>query len=544
MVTIEMRFPAGRYHATPWGSHVNEGLVEWPPCPWRLLRTFIATGFSKLGWEGVPVEARALIEKLAAVLPEYRLPRGEVGHTRHYMPVAAGSGETTTKVFDTFVRLCGDDPLLVRYPVELSTAERELLKTMVEPISYLGRAESWLDATLCDDGIEETPGDGWCRPTNNGNGPAPGGDQVTLLSALSTEDYSRWRADSLASEPLAETPARAKKSVKSNADKAWPSDLLDCLCSDTAFLQKHGWSQPPGSRRVLYNRPPKTLDPRPTRNPRRQRQAPTHQAALLSLASDTVSGNLLPLMTRCVRQAEFIHKALVSILTDREKGLGVTDCPSLFGKDRDGRKLEEGHRHAHYFPLDLDEDGRLDHILIHASMGLDSNAQRAITRLRRTWTKGDDRDIFVTCAGFGDLDLFRRQLRMNRGHEIGILPMTPATVWESITPYIPARHLKPRNGRYTLEDDVRRELLARPQFVSSDLAESVEIEVVGQPASSDRSTLINLLKFVRTRQPGSQQPPKPIAFGLRLTFARPINGPIALGYASHFGLGQFAVAEA
>jgi len=30
-VTIKLNFPAGRYHATPWGRHVNEGVAEWPP---------------------------------------------------------------------------------------------------------------------------------------------------------------------------------------------------------------------------------------------------------------------------------------------------------------------------------------------------------------------------------------------------------------------------------------------------------------------------------------------------------------------------------
>ncbi len=37
-VIIKLTFPAGRYHATPWGRHVNEGVAEWPPSPWRLLR--------------------------------------------------------------------------------------------------------------------------------------------------------------------------------------------------------------------------------------------------------------------------------------------------------------------------------------------------------------------------------------------------------------------------------------------------------------------------------------------------------------------------
>src|SRR5690606_34470106 len=38
MPTVLVEFPGGRYHAPPWGHHVNEGQIEWPPCPWRLLR--------------------------------------------------------------------------------------------------------------------------------------------------------------------------------------------------------------------------------------------------------------------------------------------------------------------------------------------------------------------------------------------------------------------------------------------------------------------------------------------------------------------------
>ncbi|WP_437327115.1 hypothetical protein [Sorangium sp. So ce381] len=37
-----------------------------------------------------------------------------------------------------------------------------------------------------------------------------------------------------------------------------------------------------------------------------------------------------------------------------------------------------------------------------------------------------------------------------------------------------------------------------------------------------------------------QRPPAATSLGLRLTFAEPVRGPIALGYASHFGLGATA----
>ncbi|MDQ3151354.1 MAG: type I-U CRISPR-associated protein Cas5/Cas6, partial [Actinomycetota bacterium] len=41
--TLVLTFPRGRYRATPWGRHVNEGAVELPPSPWRLLRALYAT---------------------------------------------------------------------------------------------------------------------------------------------------------------------------------------------------------------------------------------------------------------------------------------------------------------------------------------------------------------------------------------------------------------------------------------------------------------------------------------------------------------------
>jgi hypothetical protein len=31
MIGIAITFPTGRFHATPWGRHVNEAAQEWPP---------------------------------------------------------------------------------------------------------------------------------------------------------------------------------------------------------------------------------------------------------------------------------------------------------------------------------------------------------------------------------------------------------------------------------------------------------------------------------------------------------------------------------
>lgn len=155
MPTLAITFTAGRYHATPWGQHVNEGGVEWPPSPWRLLRALLAVGFAKQEWPGdpgdIPSVARGMFEQLAMHPPSYRLPRGGVAHTRHYLPITEGKASKTTKVLDTFLRLNDNEPLLIHWPVELSADEHLTLTTLAAGLGYLGRAESWCSAELIAD---------------------------------------------------------------------------------------------------------------------------------------------------------------------------------------------------------------------------------------------------------------------------------------------------------------------------------------------------------------------------------------------------------
>src|SRR5690349_19545927 len=140
MTVLELSFPAGRYHATPWGRHVNEGAIEWPPSPWRILRALIATWYLKA--QEIPEPTiRSLTEKLSAP-PAFRLPRAGTGHTRHYMPYNEGKNEKTTKVFDTFIQLAENDTVLVAWDVPLAPDELTALQTLASRLGYFGRAES------------------------------------------------------------------------------------------------------------------------------------------------------------------------------------------------------------------------------------------------------------------------------------------------------------------------------------------------------------------------------------------------------------------
>src|SRR5437764_3077025 len=146
-VTVQLRFPAGRYHATPWGRHVNEGVPEWPPSPWRLLRALVATWRRKCP-DLSEVAVRRLLEQLVHP-PRFHLPPARVAHTRHYMPWEKKGPADRTLVFDTFVAIGRRDAVLVHWPdATLSPDDHHTLAQLIGNLTTLGRAEGWVHAEL------------------------------------------------------------------------------------------------------------------------------------------------------------------------------------------------------------------------------------------------------------------------------------------------------------------------------------------------------------------------------------------------------------
>lgn len=519
MPTVKIRFPGGRYHATPWGHHVNEGLVEWPPSPWRLLRAFVACGFSSQGWSEIPPVARRLVDKLAAVLPSYRLPTTSLAHSRHYMPLLEGKAQKTTLVFDTWASI-GKGELLIHWPCELDGEETELLARIASSLGYLGRSESWVEAELTD-----AVGREWnAAPCLEGEQRGPGWEQVSLMAAIPPADYEPWRSAEVerALRPLeGQRQTTAIKKRRAQAIEPFPPDLLACLTRDTAWWKGHGWSQPPGSRRVLYWRRSDALQVGIPAVARR-REPPGVECMLLAVTTPSGNRSALPPVTRTLPQAELFHRAIVGRAGNGRR----VDCPELTGRDEFNRPLRSRHKHAHTVPVDLDGDGHLDHIIIHAAMGLRDAAQRAVRTLRRTWTKGGVGDLQVAVVGSGRLDMLRRLPPPLISRLEGILgPPEGAQVWESVTPFVPCRFLKPR-GKNTLVGQVNAELASR-----------------GRPAvehvALDGELTKELRHFVRRRNHGGGPPKVDAGYGLRLYFTEPIQGPLLLGYASHYGMGLF-----
>ncbi len=537
-----LRFPARRYHATPWGHHVNEGLIEWPPSPWRVIRALLSVGYSALGWSAAfaepwrsspPDAARSLLLKLASVLPSYSLPQATGTHSRHYMPVGEfkDGRERTTLVFDTWAQV-EQGELAVSWDVALEPGEARLLGRLADHLGYLGRAESWVVARVADEAeVAAMPIN--CSPCDDRLPPGPGWEQAALLAPVSNDDYASWVRTSL-QHALRDLPLPNGKSVpaalqkkRAAAQAPYPQDLLSCLQVDTSWLREHGWSQPPGSRRVLYWRRADALRAPPIVHGKVRVLGEPVPFVLLSLSTQSGNNHALPVLARSLPQGEMLHRQVVAA---RLRLAPETHSQILTGCDESGAALRGAHGHAHVLSLDLDEDGHIDHLMVWAPDGMDALDQRALRMGRGTYTKGGVGALRLAWAGAGqrlNFTSFPAPWGEALAHTIGY-----ARHWVSATPFVPPRHLKSR-GEHTLEGQVRAELEVRG------LPEPLSVEWL-DPQHDDHAR--RLRHHVRVRRFGPA-PPVNVGLVLRLSFAEPVAGPICLGYGSHFGLGRFQWAQ-
>ena len=531
MFAIAFHFPTGRYHANPWGRHVNEADVAWPPDPWRILRALIATWHRKVDREAFPErQLAALIDRLAEEAPLYRLPPAIHAHTRHYMPWFKKGPDDRTLIFDAFARLDPAEPLIVAWPdTTLAPDERALALHLVERVGYLGRAESWVESKVTEvvgaDALAFN-----CRPGDSAVDPDTGevGELVPMLVPLRAHEYAterlRW------SERLPSLPKRQRTALAATLG----ARLLDAIACDTADWQAAGWSQPPAARRVLYRRPEGALAPHVRRlRPRRAKEPQRPTVARVVLA-----GRPQPRIEDAVGIGELMRRATLARF-GRDYA-GRWRAPSVIsGRDEAGRPLrEDSHSHAFFLPEDADDDGRIDHLVVFAEGGFDADSRRALDRVTRLWferrdrtASGDDdapdeagrEEWRLALEGFGTPEDFTDASRM----------FGPAREWISATPYLMPWHAKKGFG---LAEQIAREVAQRGLGILEGEPEALgTIEIHGR-----RRRPVHFRRF-RSRR-GLTQPDTSGSFW-RLTFAAPIEGPLALGFGCHFGLGLFGRAQ-
>lgn len=182
------------------------------------------------------------------------------------------------------------------------------------------------------------------------------------------------------------------------------------------------------------------------------------------------------------------------------------------------------HTHAFYLPEDLDGDGRIDHLLVFASGGI-------------------DRQALVLLAGCESLFLGQLGEWSLSPCWMGPVPQErcyrPSRIWRSLTPYCPPWQIDHSGRPREPTMQIRREAERRG------LPAIIAVETLDVPGADH---------FVveRSRQGGPPNEQRRAGQGqdgqlprcfLRLHFAEPVGGPLSFGFNNHFGLGQFVAAE-
>ena len=517
MTVLELRFLAGRYHATPWGRHVNEGAVEWPPSPWRIVRALVAAWYLKARTdEEIPEPVMRALAASLSEPPVYRLPRATTAHTRHYMPYNEGKNEKTTKVFDTFVQLSVRDAVLVAWDVSLQAEQLSALQRLAECLCYFGRAESLVEARVLPsvNSIESN-----AEPLAEGALLPPKAELIRLLAPMTPAGYDKWRVDFIA----ANMPAgnEKKDGVKGAKTPEVPDSLFVALHADTSELRSAGWNLPPGALFVNYIRPENAfLHVSKPCSPRHRTLPTVARYAVVSAAA--------PSITQAVSVAGRVHDALCK-WSDRGEGSSM-----VFTGVSDDGKPNTGHRHAHVLCEANGQRDEITHVVIWAQMGFDDAASLALRSLNKVWGHGGH-DIRLVLHGIGqpldfeDCTLFQK-----------------AKVWRSLTPFVSTRHTKTfRDGRPKIDasgwqvgspaHDLLRLLAECPQGVDAKISQFEERE---HPLHFGNRHLRSL-QFQTVRRDGGGKRGDSHGNAFTIEFSEPVNGPLAFGYGAHFGLGLF-----
>lgn len=476
MIVIELRFPTGRFHATPWGRNVNEGAAEWPPSPYRLARALLDVYHRRY-----PDWSKDRILPLLDLLsnaPSFFLPPTRNSHVRSFMSQNREDPTQKQKIFDSFVVLSSDNSVFCGFPGDLNTDQLEDLNTLLVSMPYLGRSESWVEARITDSAISI---DWNCLTAEPGK---KYGSDVELRRVACLASAARF------AESFGQTAAKQKL--------GW----VDAIELSTGDLLREGWSQPLALtfRDYLIPRSLFVRDFAKT-----QIKVSRFQWARFSLA-----GKVLPSVHETVPFAERIRKKLMGIhrrlMSDDPQAVSW----KFSGKDACGMPVQ-GHNHAFFLPADCNSDGELDTFYVGVKDAFDSSELKALDRLRSIWQTHSRPDVNLILSGLSDEKPFQKEI-----------------VWRSSTPFVPPRHYRKGRGNFAdwLKSEVERECQNHglPTIRQLKQIDPGEAQKPGKWLSFDR---------------GEKRTALNSGYGFEIEFTEPVDGPFALGSRCHYGLGLF-----
>jgi len=491
MLAIELQFLNGRFHTTPWGRNVNEGVAEWPPSTYRFIRAlFDVWKRKKPDWTEERVEP--LFELLASAPPKFVLPPATESSTRSYLSKNTMDVAQRQLVFDGFIVLDPHEKVVMGWTgLTLTGKQTGDLDELLRNLNYFGRSESWVAAQVGNNGESYS----WnCYPKNDGKKTAAM-RTVPVAAAMNRQDYE-------------EKPVTTKPSAKKG--KAVVVPWLDALAWTTDDMFRERMSEPPAFRFIPYMRPENCFAVVPA--PWTRKHGTEINAVMYSLES-----KVPPRVQFTLDIAEQVRVRLMGI-HKKQVGDPAKVSEKFSGKNPDGTSLK-GHKHTFILPLDMDDDGKIDHLLIRCKDPFDDAELAALDHLTSLWQpdgKPDIRCILVQWGRFGE-----------------VVGTQSTQIFRSETPFVPPRHYRKGRGDFGewLAGEVKREAQ------NHDMPEPVAVRPLARLKKQGRPVF--WLEFRRNRKADEAG----LGYGFELEFAEPVPGPFTLGYGAHFGLGLFVPVE-
>jgi len=493
---ISIRFLTGRAHLHHWHAHHSDGKVDWPPSPWRLLRTLVAaagTGLTSLPEpldetisddlapdDALPVSRLGKLLAALAAPPKIWLPRTSGGHTRQFLPMK--NKLSGSAVFDSFSTVSKETPIIFEWPDVNFTNEDERfidLQTLLRRVTYFGRTESWCEGTAH---LEFPPSiqvgqSHWCCVGLEREQKPEGREQVdfTIERKLAPEypPNATLREQVIAIFPNCDfkifesktderTGKQTGKWIKPNVTKLAEFknhlaqepegvSLLRCLLRSSGEDIKDGLERPVGSRWLRYT-VPRAINQVPNSRPQRSVRLAEPRITLFRFALNTATVHraVLPRVTDTLLFADKFRAAALAWHGHLDSG----EHPRNFcGREKDGTKQGriKGHGHAFFWPSDENNDGFIEHMSVYCPDGFLVSEADALRRLLRIRQRGGRPDLLVTPVFLGDATDFGPW----KGN---------ATVFVSATPYfcpVNLAHGRKSGGKVR---SIKREILRSLQL--------------------------------------------------------------------------------